>query len=136
MCNRTLIGFHACKAEGDPIFPFLSNDHDKTWLTQGYYFWTDSDTWAQFWGQKSVKSRRFVILKCRIELAEDECLDKVLDEDFFNEAFARINAPAIAYPFLRAYIANLFVASGYDALMLPTVNFQALAEKINSNGKR
>lgn len=57
--------------------------------------------------------------------------DKEIGEDFFNTGFAKVNAPAIAYPFLRAYIANLFVASGYDALMLPTVNFQAMAEKTN-----
>lgn len=62
--------------------------------------------------------------------------DKMIDEEFFNESFARVNAPAIAYPFLRAYIANLFVASGYDALMLPTVNFQAMANKTGSSAKK
>lgn len=46
-----------------------------------------------------------------------------------RQGFAKINAPAIAYPFLRAYIANFFISSGYNALMLPTINFQAMAEK-------
>lgn len=43
------------------------------------------------------------------------------ENPFFN-----INAPAIAYPFLRAYIANLMLSSGYEPLMLPTINFVKL----------
>ena len=61
-------------------------------------------------------------------LAEFETNQSVTEE-FFKKSFAKINAPAIAYPFLRAYIANFFISSGYNALMLPTINFQAMAEK-------
>lgn len=72
-----IIGYHACKNSGSLIFPFLSNDHDKIWLTQGYYFWTDSDTWAHFWGRKSVKSDEYAVLKCKIQFKENEYLDLV-----------------------------------------------------------
>ncbi len=42
--------------------------------------------------------------------------------------FFSVNAPAIAYPFLRAYVANLMLASGYNPLILPTINFVKLQE--------
>lgn len=52
-----------------------------------------------------------------------------IDEDFKVSHFINVNSPAIAYPFLRAYVANLMLISGHDPMMLPTINFQALAEK-------
>lgn len=74
------IGFHACQTKDDPIFPFLSNDHEKTWLTQGYYFWTDSDSWAKFWGERAIKKDAkgcYAILECAISLDKNELLDLV-----------------------------------------------------------
>lgn len=52
--------------------------------------------------------------------------DKDIDEKFRESPFVFVNSPAIAYPFLRAYVSNLFLSSGYSPLMLPTVNFQKL----------
>ncbi len=72
-----IIGFHTCRNSGSLNFPFLSNDHAKTWLTQGYYFWTDSDTWGHFWGNNSVRGTDYAILKCKIKFKEDDYLDLV-----------------------------------------------------------
>lgn len=58
--------------------------------------------------------------------------DEPVDEFFMGSHFAKVNAPAIAYPFLRSYISNLTLQSGYEPFMLPTINFQALANKIPS----
>lgn len=53
------------------------------------------------------------------------------DDDITNEdqdsKFYRVNAPAIAYPFLRAYISNLLLSSGLPVVMIPTINFVKLA---------
>ena len=35
-----------------------------------------------------------------------------VDESFINSDFAKINAPAIAYPFLRSYISQFLLLSG------------------------
>ena len=40
-------------------------------------------------------------------------------EEFLKSDFAQINAPAISFPFLRAYIANFTVNSGFNPIMLP-----------------
>ena len=45
---------------------------------------------------------------------------KELDNYFF------INAPAIVFPYIRAYIGTLTNLSGYNAINLPTLNLTAL----------
>ncbi len=52
-----------------------------------------------------------------------------IDEEFKESAFPRVNAPAIAYPFLRAFIGNFLLNGGYEPIMLPSINFQALYNK-------
>jgi len=49
--------------------------------------------------------------------------DIEIDEDFKKSHFIFVNSPAIAYPFLRAYLANLMLSSGHEPAMLPAVNF-------------
>ena len=49
--------------------------------------------------------------------------DGLIDDKFKESAFATVNAPAIAYPFLRAFVMNFFVSSGYSAIVLPSINF-------------
>src|SRR5690606_31083096 len=46
-----------------------------------------------------------------------------ITEKFKESHFPKVNAPAIAYPFLRAFVSNLFVNAGYDSVLLPTYNF-------------
>ncbi|MBF0752010.1 MULTISPECIES: protein-export chaperone SecB [unclassified Pasteurella] len=52
-----------------------------------------------------------------------------VDETLLDNPFLHVNAPAIAYPFLRAYVSNLFLMSGYAPLMLPSVNFDEAWKK-------
>ena len=49
--------------------------------------------------------------------------DEEITEEFKNSHFPKINAPAIAYPYLRAYVSNLTLQSGVTPVMLPTINF-------------
>lgn len=53
----------------------------------------------------------------------DEGADDELKDSFFN-----VNAPAILFPYTRAYVAALTTLSGYNAINLPTINFAAKAE--------
>ncbi len=58
--------------------------------------------------------------------------DEALNDDFKNSPFMKINAPAIAFPYLRAYISNVTLQSGYDAVVIPSVNFVKIAEQNQS----
>ncbi|MCD8416344.1 protein-export chaperone SecB [Tenacibaculum finnmarkense genomovar finnmarkense] len=55
-------------------------------------------------------------------------LDKNISEEFKLSNFPKINAPAIAFPYLRAYISNLTLQSGFEPIILPSINFVNLAE--------
>lgn len=44
------------------------------------------------------------------------------ESDFKNNPFFNQNAPAIAYPYIRAFISTLMLNAGYPALMLPSIN--------------
>jgi len=54
-----------------------------------------------------------------------------LTSDFVNSPFARINAPAIAFPYIRVFISN-FTLSGYHPVMLPAFNFVEMAKETRS----
>lgn len=55
--------------------------------------------------------------------------DSDLDENFKKSKFPYVNAPAIAYPFFRAFIANILLNSGLKPIFLPSVNFENLYKK-------
>lgn len=46
------------------------------------------------------------------------------------EAFAKLNAPSIVFPLLRASIATLTIAAGFPPLTLPVINFHKMGVKI------
>ena len=46
-----------------------------------------------------------------------------LDKKFQESNCPKVNAPAIAYPFLRTFIANFLLNSGYEPIILPSINF-------------
>ncbi len=55
--------------------------------------------------------------------------DNIIDEDFKNSSFVKVSAPAIAFPYLRTFISNLTLNSGYEAIMLPSFNFIKMSEE-------
>lgn len=53
-------------------------------------------------------------------------------DDYKSNLFT-INAPAIAFPYVRAYIASLTAQSGVGSIMLPTFNLSNLADTLKQN---
>jgi preprotein translocase subunit SecB len=62
-----------------------------------------------------------------------EVLDEKITEDFKLSSFPKVNAPAIAFPYLRAFISNLTLQSGLEPIILPSINFVQLANKESNN---
>lgn len=50
------------------------------------------------------------------------------DDKFKSSSFININAPAIAFPYLRSFVSFLTMHAGYPAVMLPSINFVAMAK--------
>lgn len=58
-----------------------------------------------------------------------ELLDDKITDEFKLSSFPKVNAPAIAFPYLRAFISTLTLQSGLEAVILPSINFVQLANK-------
>lgn len=88
-----------------------------------------------------IKRSFIVTLDSSLTLNEDVLLsieyvayfetDEDIDDAFKKSPFPLVNAPAIAYPFLRSFISTLTVNAGHGVTLIPTINFQALASKKN-----
>lgn len=62
-------------------------------------------------------------------------VDGKTDTKFRESKFPFVNAPAIAYPFFRAFIASTLVNNGLEIHYLPSVNFEALFKEKNEKSK-
>lgn len=64
--------FHACKLNGSyesisEAAPFLSENNERQWLTQGYYFWIEDIELAHWWGSSAIKGD-YAILTAKLNL--------------------------------------------------------------------
>ncbi len=57
----------------------------------------------------------------------EDLKDKNIDSYFY------LNAPAILFPYIRAYISSLTALSGLNPVTLPTLNMESLKEKLKAN---
>ncbi|MGQ1947574.1 protein-export chaperone SecB [Geofilum sp. OHC36d9] len=73
-----------------------------------------------------IKDKRFNL---SIEATFIFSLEEEVTEEFKVSNFPKINAPAIAFPYLRAYISNLTLQSGFDPIILPSINFVKLSKE-------
>jgi len=55
--------------------------------------------------------------------------DDVLNEEFMSSSFVKINAPAIAFPYVRSFVSNITLQSGFSPVILPSINFVELAKE-------
>lgn len=69
----------------------------------------------------------------RLEMRFFFMTDSKITDDFKNSPFPVINAPAIAFPYLRSYLSFLTMQSGYPPVMIPSVNFVEFAKKAVKN---
>jgi len=49
------------------------------------------------------------------------------------ESYFYVNAPAILFPYIRAYITTLTTLSGINPIILPTLNLSALGSQLKAN---
>lgn len=54
-----------------------------------------------------------------------------ITEELKKSPFFEINAPAIAFPYVRTFISNLTLNMGYNPILLPTFNFVELSKNSN-----
>jgi preprotein translocase subunit SecB len=52
-----------------------------------------------------------------------------ITEEFKTSPFIEMNAPAIAFPYIRVFISNITLNAGYNPVVLPSFNFVKMAEE-------
>lgn len=57
----------------------------------------------------------------------------IVERDENLKSFLFTNAPAIMFPYVRAYITSLTALSGITTITLPTMNLSGLREKLAEN---
>lgn len=98
-------------------------------LSMGHFFSEENSKEFGIGFRINIKDEEFNILMEMVFLFE---LEEDVDEKFKQSDFLTINAPAIAFPYVRSYISNLTLQSGFSPIILPSVNFVKLAKKISN----
>lgn len=55
--------------------------------------------------------------------------DSPITDEFWAGTFHTINAPAIAYPYLRAFVSTILLNAGLEAVLLPSINFVEMSKQ-------
>ena len=98
-------------------------------LSMGHFFSEENSKEFGIGFRINIKDEEFNILMEMVFLFE---LDEDVDEKFKQSDFLTINAPDIAFPYVRSYISNLTLQSGFSPIILPSVNLVKLAKKISN----
>lgn len=122
-------------------------------ITQSLFDWKEGELGKNFQisfklsGIHFLKESRFQ-LKLQTKIVNDSQLlhidvDAVatykINGDDSAEAlksFFYLNAPAILFPYIRAYVSTLTTLSGLKPVTLPTLNLSNLANELEKNTKR
>lgn len=137
--NISLVSTKALKIELEPL---LEDEADEVELDEDDKFNFRFDYSAHRPDDLDIKDRFAVAFKAVIQNPSESVQCSIIflaqfhtsenfEDEYLNSKFALINAPAIGYPFLRAFVANTLVNAGYEPLMLPTINFVNLYNKKN-----
>lgn len=72
--------------------------------------------------------------KIEIDAVANYTFNNKAELDNLNNLFY-INAPALLFPYIRAYISTLTNLSGFEPINLPTLNMSRLGEDLRNNTK-
>lgn len=65
----------------------------------------------------------FEVVKMKIEYQTVFDISEPVDDKFLKSPFAQISAPAIGFPYVRAFISTVSVQAGIPPIILPSINF-------------
>ncbi|MFK5969718.1 MAG: protein-export chaperone SecB [Candidatus Marithrix sp.] len=95
-------------------------------FNNGYSENDDNSFIVRFFVNFSSKEEKF---KLDLEYIGFFSADESISEEFKSSHFPTINAPAIAYPFMRSFINTITINANLNPVILPTINFQELVQQ-------
>lgn len=103
----------------------LSQQSDELDLQVGQFYPADKDNIFGIGFRVSFKQDGYA-LKAEMRFFFET--DGIITDEFKNSSFPVINAPAIAFPYLRSFLSIITMQSGYPPVMLPSINFVEFAK--------
>ncbi|MFV0585855.1 protein-export chaperone SecB [Bacteroides reticulotermitis] len=73
------------------------------------------------------KSLKIFVSIAAVYEFDSDIKPEILDSMFYK------NAPAIIFPYVRAYIASLTSLSGIETIHIPTMNLSSIADELKNN---
>jgi preprotein translocase subunit SecB len=111
------------KEQGDPKFAINFN-------ANGYVFKNLNQFHLELFVDIKEETEKFHIHLNTISVFE---FPEDTTEEAYTSNYFTLNAPALAFPYIRAYISNLTAQSGLFTITLPTYNLTAMGEKLREN---
>jgi preprotein translocase subunit SecB len=74
------------------------------------------------------------VINIEIEAVANYSFDEQIDVETLDKLFY-VNAPALLFPYIRAYISTLTNLSGFEPVNLPTLNMTKLGNDLKKNTK-
>lgn len=121
------ISLKECKVQ-EMTFSIVKNDdrkEDSFDLKTSQVFPEEENRRFDLFFEIDVKDTNFDLFIKMLFIFE---IDDDITEEFKVSDFPKINAPAIAFPYLRALISNITLQSGFRPVMLPSINFVEFAK--------
>lgn len=103
----------------------LTQQHNELDLQVGQFYPEDKDNILGVGFLVSFKQDSYAL---RAEMRFFFETDDIITDEFKNSTFPVINAPAIAFPYLRSFLSTITMQSGYPPVMLPSINFVEFAK--------
>lgn len=98
-------------------------DNFKLSFINGFSEEDDKSFVVNFTIEISSKDENYIL---NLEYTGFFSTDEPISDDFKASHFPTVNAPAIAYPFMRSFINTITVNSNLNPVIIPTINFQEL----------
>lgn len=76
-----------------------------------------------------LKMKKDDVFELSLKASAHFTAEKKIEKSDRTSPFFKINAPAIAFPYLRSFVSNLTLNSGYNPIILPTFNFVQMAQE-------
>ncbi len=130
----TVIAFKAVKMEytcGDKQLPEGENDQNFDLHLENLIFTDAPHHFAKVFHvdirSRSGLNNELVEMKIEYHVVFQCSID--VNAEFLQSSFAKISAPAIGFPYVRAYVSTISIQSGIPAIILPSINFVQLVEQ-------
>lgn len=126
-----LVTFKAVKVEINCVR--IANEKPSFDLKLGNLMFNDNPRWFAkvFHINLIAPSPGAEVVKCNIIFHTVFECSAIIDQNFLKSEFAKISAPAIGFPYVRAFLSTVSLQAGLQPIILPSINFVQFSKEFD-----